>query len=126
MTIDNFCLNGIVPRVVSRVRSEQPAIFGLFCGALVAFVAWLTGGLTYGTGYEQAKPILEHGEHLARYYAPARALATLPSFSSVILAGFLAPFVSVGAGLGQTMPGYSTRAVLCLSQCSGCTRISRQ
>jgi hypothetical protein len=67
----------------------------------VAAVGSLSGGLTYGTGYDEARSIIEGRAHLPWTYAPARAFATLLSYLSGIPAGLLAPSLSVGAGFGQ-------------------------
>jgi H+/Cl- antiporter ClcA len=90
-----------LPGMLGRLRTERPALFAGVCGLGVAAIGALSGGLTYGTGYEEARAILENHAHLAWHYAPARALATLLSYLSGIPAGLLAPSLSVGAGLGQ-------------------------
>src|SRR6202012_981017 len=83
------------------LRRECPVLFAFLCGLLVAALAAASGGLTYGTGYDEARSILEAGAHLPWYYAPARAAATLSAFFSGVPAGILSPSLSVGAGLGQ-------------------------
>ena len=90
-----------LPGWLGRLRRERPALFAGLCGLCVAAIGAATGGLTYGTGYEEARSILEGQAHLTWLYAPARALATLLSYVSGIPAGLLAPSLSVGAGLGQ-------------------------
>jgi H+/Cl- antiporter ClcA len=90
-----------LPGALGRLRTQRPALFAGLCGLCVAAIGALSGGLTYGTGYEEARAILENHAHLAWHYAPARALATLISYLSGIPAGLLAPSLSVGAGLGQ-------------------------
>jgi H+/Cl- antiporter ClcA len=90
-----------LPGALGRLRATRPWLFAGLCGLCVAAIGALSGGLTYGTGYEEARAILENHAHLAWYYAPARALATLLSYLSGIPAGLLAPSLSVGAGLGQ-------------------------
>jgi len=92
-----------MPGALGRIRRDHPVIFAFLCGLIVAGIAAGTGGLTYGTGYGEARGILEAGMHLPWYYAPARALATLAAFFSGIPAGILSPSLSVGAGLGQIM-----------------------
>jgi len=92
-----------LPGMLGRLRTERPALFAGLCGLAVAAIGALSGGLTYGTGYEEARAILANHAHLAWHYAPARALATLLSYLSGIPAGLLAPSLSVGAGLGQFM-----------------------
>jgi H+/Cl- antiporter ClcA len=92
-----------LPGILGTLRRERPAAFAGLCGCAVALIGALCGGLTYGTGYAEARSILEGHVHLSWYYAPARAAATLLSYLSGIPAGLLAPSLSVGAGLGQFM-----------------------
>ena len=92
-----------LPAGLQRLRRERPALFAGFCGLLVAALGALSGSLTYGTGYDEARLILENNAHLPWGYGPARALATLLSYLSGIPAGLLAPSLSVGAGLGQVL-----------------------
>ena len=97
-----LCVDSL-PSVIGRLRSRHPALFAALCGLLVAALGSVSGGLTYGTGYEEARAILESSAHLPWHYAPARALATLVSYLSGIPAGLLAPSLSVGAGIGQVI-----------------------
>ncbi|HME39893.1 MAG TPA: chloride channel protein [Steroidobacteraceae bacterium] len=90
-----------LPGILGRLRNQRPALFAGLCGLGVAAIGALSGGLTFGTGYTEARSVLETHVHLAWYYAPARALATLLSYLSGIPAGLLAPSLSVGAGFGQ-------------------------
>jgi len=92
-----------LPGGLQRLRRERPALFAGFCGLLVAALGAWSGSLTYGTGYDEARLILENNAHLPKGYGPARALATLLSYLSGIPAGLLAPSLSVGAGLGQML-----------------------
>jgi H+/Cl- antiporter ClcA len=94
------CVRGL-PGVLGRVQRQHPAWFALGCGVALATIGWASGGRTYGTGYLEARQILEHNAQLPWGYAPARALSTLLSYLSGVPAGLLAPSLSVGAGLGQ-------------------------
>jgi H+/Cl- antiporter ClcA len=95
-----LCAGGL-PGAIGRLRRARPALFAAACGLGIALLGLWSGGLTYGTGYEEARSILESHAHLPWNYAPARALATLLSYLSGIPAGLLAPSLSVGAGVGQ-------------------------
>jgi H+/Cl- antiporter ClcA len=90
-----------LPGMLGSLRRDRPAVFAGLCGLVVAAVGIASGGLTYGTGYAEARAILVGHAHLPWFYAPARAAATLISYLSGIPAGFLAPSLSVGAGIGQ-------------------------
>jgi H+/Cl- antiporter ClcA len=102
--------SGGLPRRLRRLRTDRPALFAGLCGLLVAAIGTLSGGLTYGSGYEEARSILVGSAHLSWLYAPARALATLLSYLSGVPAGLLAPSLSVGAGLGQWIADLSGQA----------------
>ncbi len=90
-----------LPWGLQRLRMERPALFAGLCGLGVAALGTISGALTFGTGYDEARSILENHAHLSWVYAPARAAATLLSYLSGIPAGLLAPSLSVGAGFGQ-------------------------
>jgi H+/Cl- antiporter ClcA len=92
-----------LPGVLGQLRRERPVLFAGLCGVGVALIGTLCSGLTYGTGYMEARSILESHAHLPWGYAAGRAAATLLSYLSGIPAGLLAPSLSVGAGLGQSL-----------------------
>ena len=94
------CVRGL-PGPLGLVQRAHPAWFALACGLALAAIGWVSGGRTYGTGYLEARMILEHNAQLPWIYAPARAASTLISYLSGVPAGLLAPSLSVGAGLGQ-------------------------
>jgi H+/Cl- antiporter ClcA len=92
---------GGLPGRLGKLQRQRPALFATLCGLVVAGVGAISGGLTYGTGYAEARSVLEGNAHLSWLYAPARAVATLATSLSGIPAGLFAPSLSVGAGLGQ-------------------------
>src|ERR1700677_2739029 len=53
-----------LPGLLGRLRSERPALFAGLCGLGVAAIRALCGGLTYGTGYAEARSILMSQAHL--------------------------------------------------------------
>ena len=56
-------------------------------------------GLTWGTGYDAARTLVEGGRQPI-WFAPAKFIATLASSLSGAPGGVFAPSLSVGAGLG--------------------------
>jgi H+/Cl- antiporter ClcA len=96
----------LVRAKLSSVPVGRSVLFAAMCGALVALIGYLANDTTYGTGYVEARSILEQNAHLPWYYAPARALATLAAYLSGVPAGLLAPSLSVGAGLGQVVSDF--------------------
>jgi H+/Cl- antiporter ClcA len=99
-----------LPSGLGKLQRNHPALFAALCGVAVAALGLASGGLTYGTGYQEARSILEGHAHLPWFYAPARAFASLAAYLSGIPAGLLAPSLSVGAGLGQVVADLSGHA----------------
>jgi H+/Cl- antiporter ClcA len=92
---------GAVRARLASASMTRSVVFAAMCGFVVAAIGYFADDTTYGTGYVEARSVLEQSAHLPWYYAPARALATLAAYLSGIPAGLLAPSLSVGAGLGQ-------------------------
>ncbi|HEV2516898.1 MAG TPA: chloride channel protein [Devosia sp.] len=91
-----FAANGVQPLL--RPIREHPILFAAGCGLVVALIGTATG-LTWGTGYEPAKILIEGGTQPV-WFAPAKFLATLATSVSGLPGGVFAPSLSVGAGLG--------------------------
>lgn len=72
------------------------------CGLVVALVGIVSGGTTYGTGYEAARSAVE-GEALPPLFFAEKFVAGLASMVSNIPGGIFAPSLAVGAGLGSTL-----------------------
>ena len=72
------------------------------CGLTVAICGVLSGGATYGTGYDAARHAVE-GHHLIWSFSPLKFIATVASTLSGIPGGLFAPSLSVGAGLGSVI-----------------------
>ncbi|MBC9208050.1 chloride channel protein [Roseomonas aerophila] len=89
------------PKVVSRFAARRPAAFAACCGLVIATIGWASGGTSYGTGYEQARMLVEGKAGLPDSFMVWKLLATVASYLSGIPGGIFAPSLSIGAGLGQ-------------------------
>ncbi|MBP2297762.1 chloride channel protein [Azospirillum picis] len=85
--------------------ARHPVLVAAGCGLALAAIGFATGGLTFGTGYEQARATLDGMEVLPWYYAPAKLLATALSGVCGIPGGIFSPSLSVGAGIGSLIGG---------------------
>lgn len=81
----------------------RPTAFAALCGLVLAVIGIATGGATYGTGYAQARALLENGGGVPWLYGPLKLLATLISSISGIPGGIFSPSLSVGAGVGAEL-----------------------
>ncbi len=93
-------LGPALPSAVRDFRARHPVWFAAACGTAVAALGWLSAGSTYGTGYTEAKLLLQNEAAPSAGFALYKALATLASYISGIPCGIFSPTLSIGAGLG--------------------------
>ncbi len=72
------------------------------CGLAVAMIGIFSGGRTFGTGYEEARMMLQ-GETISPSFFIEKFASTLLSMISGIPGGIFAPSLSVGVGMGATV-----------------------
>jgi len=87
-------------RWVAPYRNQNPYIVAGLCGLGIAFIGYYSGHLTYGSGYEQAKAIVDNTGEIGLEYGYLKLLATVVSYLSGIPGGIFAPSLSTGAGIG--------------------------
>jgi len=85
---------------VRRWKDARPVRFAALCGVAAATAAFLSGGVTYGAGYAEAKSLLFG--HFASGWglAAGKWLATLSAAVSGAPGGIFAPSLATGAGIG--------------------------
>jgi H+/Cl- antiporter ClcA len=94
-----------LPARVSHLMQHRPVLFAALCGLLLAVIGILSGSTTYGTGYHEAKQIMEGTSMLPETYGMLKMLATIVSYLSGIPGGIFAPSLAVGAGFGSNIAG---------------------
>jgi H+/Cl- antiporter ClcA len=97
---------GGLPGRVGRLVMQRPVAFAGLCGLVIAAIGVASGGQTYGTGYEQARGMVEATQQLPASYVLLKFLATAISYISGIPGGLFAPSLSVGAGLGAWLASF--------------------
>ncbi len=107
-----------LPGRAGRFVAERPIAFAALCGFVLALIGLASGGMTYGTGYSQARSIIHGEEHYPASYFVLKFIATIVSYCSGIPGGLFAPSLSVGAGMGgwvaQFLPHTTPGAVVLL------------
>ena len=108
---------GLPGRAGETIR-RHPVLFAALCGLLVAGIGIASGGTTYGTGYAQARHLVEAGDGVPQSFGILKFLATVLSTVSGIPGGIFSPSLAVGAGLGANvaslLPGTPVGAVILL------------
>ena len=89
-----------LPAPLEALRARRPVAFAAACGLAIAVIGWLSAGTTYGTGYHEAKELLQNESLPSDGFAIYKFLATLISYVSGIPGGIFAPSLAVGAGIG--------------------------
>lgn len=101
-----LALRRSLPGALARFKNNAPVRFALVCGIAVALIGWASSGATFGTGYGEARAIVQQEIIPTNSFAFMKALATLVSYVTGIPGGIFAPSLAVGAGLGGTLSLY--------------------
>jgi H+/Cl- antiporter ClcA len=98
---------GLLGRMGNWMRSE-PIMFAALCGLTIALIGLASGNTTFGSGYVEAKTILEGNEAVPSSFGLLKLLATLVSSVSGIPGGIMAPSLSAGIGFGSNIAQFFT------------------
>ena len=105
--------------VVGRLRARQPVMFAAACGLALVLLSQLTHTGLYGTGYAQAKGLLEGHSDTVAGFGALKFLGNIASYWAGIPGGIFSPALAVGAGLGNNiatlMPGVDPASVILLA-----------
>jgi H+/Cl- antiporter ClcA len=99
----------------NRWRSQYPLRFAAGCAFGVALIGVASGGLTFGSGYDTTKQLLNGQDTTPGLYVTLRFLATWLSTWSGVPGGIFAPCLTIGAGIGSdiaNLTGHPSQAAL--------------
>lgn len=104
---------------IGRLRARWPVWFAAGCGLTLALLGACTHDSIYGTGYDQARAIVQGAASMPdQSFGIAKLLANVVSYWAGIPGGIFSPALAVGAGLGQNiahfLPGAPAGAVVLL------------
>jgi H+/Cl- antiporter ClcA len=109
--------NGL-PGRVGAILKQHPVAFAALCGLVVAVCGLISGGAVFGTGYIQARALVQGHDAVPGTYGILKLIATVVSSISGIPGGIFAPSLAVGAGLGANvaafLPGAPAQALIVL------------
>ena len=91
-------------RRIAPVVRARPVTTIFAIGCAVALIGWLSNGMTFGTGYSQARALLVEQHAPPNLLFPLYKLAaTLLSYATGVPGGIFSPSLSTGAGLGADL-----------------------
>ena len=107
-----------LPGRAGALLRQHPVPFAALCGLTVAVCGLLSKGMVFGTGYTQARGLVQGTGAVPDAFGPLKFIATLASSLSGIPGGIFAPTLAVGAGLGGSvaalLPGAPGQALVVL------------
>jgi H+/Cl- antiporter ClcA len=92
-----------IPASLRHLHASRPVAFAALCGFIIAVVGLLAGGTTFGSGYAEARGLLEGREHLSMLYPLLKMISMIGSYLPGIPGGIFAPSLSIGAGFGNVL-----------------------
>ncbi|MGH8206209.1 MAG: chloride channel protein [Steroidobacteraceae bacterium] len=90
-----------MPKPLRAWRANRPLLYAFIIGLAIAALGVSTRGETWGSGYDQARHLLQGATPLSDAYAVTKWLAMVISYMAGIPGGLFSPSLSIGAGLAQ-------------------------
>ncbi|WP_447649908.1 chloride channel protein [Pseudomonas abietaniphila] len=84
-------------------RRAHPVLFAGICGLIVAILGWISGGMSFGSGYGITSQVIASDVGLPWHAPITRFLATIVTYFSGIPGGIFAPSLAVGAAVGSNV-----------------------
>lgn len=92
-----------MPSSVLALRSDRPVAFGAACGLIIAVIGMASGGHTFGSGYAEARAMLEGRAQLGAAYPVLKMASMVGSYLPGAPGGLFAPSLAIGAGIGNAL-----------------------
>lgn len=91
---------------IAVLRARRPVAFAAACGVALAALGIVSGGFcisVYGTGYAEARDLVQSGHGAAAAFGLLKLGANIVSYWAGIPGGIFSPALAVGAGMGNTL-----------------------
>ena len=82
-------------------RRVHPVRFAAGCGLAIALLGLISGGSTFGSGYDYTRRLIEGHTDMPVLYVTLRLIATWLAVWSGVPGGLFAPSLAIGAGVGN-------------------------
>jgi H+/Cl- antiporter ClcA len=85
----------------NEYRRRHPVRFAAACGLAIACLGLASGGVTFGSGYDYTRRLVEGHTDMPLLYVTLRLVATWIAVWSGVPGGLFAPSLAIGAGMGN-------------------------
>ncbi|WP_153099636.1 chloride channel protein [Paraburkholderia hayleyella] len=92
-----------IPAPLRTLYDKRPIVFAALCGLVIAVSGLISGGTTFGSGYAEARGLLDGHEQLSLWYPFLKMISMVSSYLPGIPGGIFAPSLSIGAGFGNLL-----------------------
>lgn len=92
-----------LPLGMSAHLKRHPYWFAGVCGLVIAVMGVFSHNIVYGSGYREARHLIEGNAFIPWYFGLLKMAATALSSVSGIAGGFFAPSLATGAGIGANI-----------------------
>jgi H+/Cl- antiporter ClcA len=117
------------PRWLGRLRSRYPVLMAACCGLVLAILGVYLSAGAFGTGYEQARSLVQGHAMVGQDFGVVKLAANLVSYLAGIPGGLFSPALAVGAGFGhniaQLLPGVNASAIVLLGMSAYLTGVTQ-
>ena len=90
-----------MPKPMRAWRGNRPMLYAFVIGLVIAGLGIVTHGQTWGSGYDQARLLLEGRNPITQSFALAKWGALIVSYLAGIPGGLFSPSLAIGAGIAQ-------------------------
>ncbi len=117
------------PRWLGKLRQQRPVLLAWLCGLALAGLGIAFGNGAFGTGYEEARSLVQGHATVGHEFGIVKFAANLVSYLAGIPGGLFSPALAVGAGLGHNLsallPGTPATALVLLGMCGYLTGVTQ-
>ncbi|REG49862.1 H+/Cl- antiporter ClcA [Paraburkholderia sp. BL6669N2] len=92
-----------MPAWLCTLRKVHPVAFGAVCGLFIATIGVASGGHLFGSGYAEARGMLEGRLQLGAAYPALKMASMVGSYLPGTPGGLFAPSLAIGAGIGNAL-----------------------
>lgn len=92
-----------LPAPARALRRDRPVWFAAACGLAIAVTGLVSGGTTFGSGYAEARNLLDVQAQLPFLYPLLKMISMVASYLPGIPGGIFAPSLAIGAGFGNLL-----------------------